>query len=107
MTITTQTLVELAKVLGACGTIFGIVYGVIKWFQKQQKQSDDIKQLEEHHIEDMREVQDELCVLNYAVLAALDALNQKGYDGAVTEAHTKIEKHLNQKAHNQRGGKNG
>ena len=35
MTITAETIVELAKVLGACGTIFGLLVAFIKWLQKQ------------------------------------------------------------------------
>jgi hypothetical protein len=46
-------------------------------------------------------VQEELCVVNYAVLAALDALKQQGYNGRVTEASDKLEKHINRKAHGQ------
>jgi predicted negative regulator of RcsB-dependent stress response len=61
--------------------------------------SKDIKDLRNNHDEDLKDIQEELCVLNYAVLAALDALKQQGYNGGVTDARDKLEKHINNKAH--------
>lgn len=103
-------IIDFAKVLGALGTICAIVFGVFKWFQKQEKQTVDIKELKALHIKDIKEtrekeskdlqdVKDELCVLSYAMLAALDGLRQQGCNGEVTKAHDKLEKHLNQRAH--------
>lgn len=103
MLITTQTIITTAGVLSALGVIFGVIIAIIKWFNKQEKQSADIKNLEEHHDEDLKAVQKELCVLNYALLASLDALIKQGYDGAVVDAHKKIRNHLNEKAHGKDG----
>lgn len=102
MIITTEMIIDAAKIIGALGTIGGIIYAVVKWFQKQEKQSVDIKELHKQHTEDMKNIQEELCVVNYAVLAALDALKQQGYNGGVTEARDKLEKHLNKQAHGQK-----
>lgn len=102
MTITMEMIIEAAKVLGALGTIGGVIYGVIKWFQKQEKQSVDIKKLHKIHSDDMKTVQDELCILSYAVLATLDGLKQLGANGNVTKAHDMLEKHLNKQAHGQK-----
>lgn len=99
--ITADYIIELSKVIGALGVIFGVVIAFVKWLSKQEKQSADIDVLSEHHEKDLRDVQDELCILNYAVLAALDALKQQGYNGGVTEARDKLEKHINKKAHKQ------
>lgn len=93
------TVIEISKLIGALGIIFGVVIGVIKWFAKQEKQSKDIDELKKSHDEDLKNVQEELCVVNYAVLASLDALMQRGYGGNVSEAHTKLQKHINNKAH--------
>ena len=71
--------------------------------RRWEKQSEDIKELKEHHNDDLKNVQEELCVVNYAVLASLDALIQNGYNGKVTEAHDKLQKHINKKAHGQEG----
>lgn len=99
MTIDTSFIIEASKVIGALGVIAGVVIAFVKWILKQDKQSTDIEELNEQHNKDLRDVQDELCILNYAVLAALDALKQQGYNGGVTEARDKLETHINQKAH--------
>lgn len=104
MTITIETILTIAKVIGALGVIAGVVIAVIRWLAKQEKQSVDIQELKEHHDTDLKTVQEELCVVNYAVLASLDALIQSGFNGKVAEAHDKMQKHLNQKAHGQDGG---
>ena len=51
--------------------------------------------------EDIKAMEDELCLLTYAVLACLKGLKEQGCNGPVTEAIGKIEKHINQKAHGQ------
>lgn len=101
MTIDTSFIIESSKVIGAIGIIVGVVFAFVKWVLKQDKQSIDIKELNEQHTEDIKAVQEELCVVNYAVLAALDALKQQGYNGGVTEARERLEKHINRKAHGQ------
>lgn len=104
MTITVESVIELSKLIGALGVILGVVFAFVKWLSRQEKQTEDIKELKEHHDEDLKTVQEELCVVNYAVLASLDALIQSGYNGKVTEAHDKLQKHINKKAHGQDGG---
>ena len=99
MTINTEIIIEIGKIIGAVGVIAGVVFAFVKWILKQDKQSKDIKDLRENHDEDLKDIQEELCVLNYAVLAALDALKQQGYNGGVTDARDKLEKHINNKAH--------
>lgn len=111
MQITVDTIIKAAAVLGAVGAIWAVAYRVIKWFQKQEKQSNDIetlrilhisdtKELKDKESEDMQLVKDELCLLSYAMLAALDGLKQQGCNGEVTKAHNMLEKHLNKQAHN-------
>ena len=56
MVITTQTIITTAGVLSALGVIFGVIVSVVKWFNKQEKQSTDIKQLEETHKQDMKDL---------------------------------------------------
>ena len=99
MTINTDVIIEIGKILGAVGVIAGVVFAFVKWILKQDKQSKDIKDLRNNHDVDLKDIQEELCVLNYAVLAALDALKQQGYNGGVTDARDKLEKHINNKAH--------
>lgn len=90
MYINSNTIIAIAAVLGALITIGTVGYKVIRWFQAQKQQTVDIE-----------DIQDELCLLTYAVLACLKGLKEKGCNGPVTEAIGKIEKHINQKAHGQ------
>ena len=68
---------------------------------KQNKNPKKIEDLQTQHNKDIKELKDELCVLSYAMLAALDGLMQLKCNGNVTKAHDRLEKHLNQQAHDQ------
>lgn len=94
-------IIKIATLIGAVGAIVGAVVAVVVWFQKQNKQTADIAELRNQHSEDIKTIRDELCVISYAMLAALDGLKQQGCNGAVTRAHSKLEKHLNKQAHGQ------
>ena len=56
---------------------------------RRQKEQDKI----------IQNIQSEQAILTYGVLACLKGLKEQGCDGPVTEAIQKIEKHLNEKAH--------
>ncbi len=99
MYITVDIIIKAAALLGAIGGIWAAAYKIIKWLQKQEHQSADIEQLKTEHSADIKAIEDELCLLTYGLLAALDGLKQLGANGAVTEIHDKIEKHLNKQAH--------
>ncbi len=107
-----NTLIILGSVVTAILTIGGVAVAIIKWVLNQNKQSEDIDALKKKHDEDMaatkeqekadvQAIKDELCVLSYAMLAALDGLKQLHCNGEVTKAHDRLEKHLNQTAHGQ------
>ncbi len=105
--------IKLSAFAAAILALWGIIYAVIKWFQKQNQQTKDIESLKALHIADMKEarekeaadmqaIKDELCVLSYAMLASLDGLQQLHCNGNVTKAHNMLEKHINQQAHGQK-----
>lgn len=82
----------------------------VRWFDKQEKQSTDIEALKQKHEDDMEAlkqalakdmhgINEEQTLLTYGVLACLKGLKEQGCNGPVTEAINKIEKYLNQKAH--------
>lgn len=77
-----------AEIFGAGAVVFGAVFALYRWVLKQNKQDVEIKALKE-----------EQTVICYGVLAALKGLSEQGCNGPVTEAITKIEKHLNIQAH--------
>ncbi len=101
MYIDGDTIIRAAAILGALIALGTAAYAVIKWFQKQEKQTVDIEELRKKEEKDLKELRDEQCLISYAMLACLDGLKQLNCNGAVTEAHNKLEKHLNQKAHRQ------
>lgn len=101
MYIDSATITTIAGVMSALIAIGAAAYKVIKWFQAQEKQTKDIEKLREQEKKDIENMQDELCLLTYAVLACLKGLKEQGCNGPVTEAIGKVEKHINQKAHGQ------
>lgn len=101
MYVNADTIVNAAAILTALIAIGTAAYAVIKWIQKQERQSEDIEALRKKQADDIKSMQNELCLISYAMLACLDGLKQQGCNGAVTAAHDKLEKHLNQRAHSQ------
>ncbi len=108
----TNTIILIGSMVGAILTIGGVAVAVVKWVLNQNKQSTDIQELRELHkkdieatkkkeSEDIQAIKDELCVISYAMLASLDGLMQLHCNGNVTQAHDRLEKHLNQQAHGQ------
>ena len=99
ITITGQGIITAAAVVGAVVALVAYFLKVVRWVGNQDKQSEDIKALEQHHEDDMKSIREEQTLLVYGVLACLKGLSEQGCDGPVTEAISKIEKHLNEKAH--------
>ena len=78
----------LAATITALGVVFGAVFGIYRWFLKQEKQDKDIKSIKE-----------EQSVLVHGVLACLQGLREQGCNGPVTAAIEQIENHINKQAH--------
>lgn len=88
MTITAETIITSASVITALVVIFGAVFTVYRWYQKQEKQDGDI-----------RDIKEEQLILTIGVLACLKGLAEQGCDGPVTDAISRLETHLNTQAH--------
>ena len=99
ITLTWQSIITAGAVVGAIIAIVSYFSKVVRWVDKQGKQDKDIKELRSHHEEDMASIKEEQTLLVYGVLACLKGLSEQGCNGPVTEAISKFEKHLNQKAH--------
>jgi len=97
--ITVQGIITAAAFVAALITLGGYFFRARDWVKKQDGQDKQIKALEKHHDDDIAEVKGELQLLTYGILACLKGLKEQGCNGPVTEAITKIEKHLNEKAH--------
>lgn len=97
--LTWQTIITAASVLGAAGVLIGALVKIVRWMDRQKQQDGDIKALRDTHNADMDAMKQEQTLLVYGILACLKGLKEQGCNGPVTEAINKIEKHLNQKAH--------
>jgi hypothetical protein len=86
--ITGQTVVAFAGALGALIVLVGYLKKAFGWFEKQDKQTDDIK-----------EIKAELAVICPALSACLDGLIQLGANHAVPVAKEKLDAHINKEAH--------
>ena len=90
VTVSWQTIITAAAVVGAVVTIMKYYNKGYDLVRHQQEQDKFIK-----------ETQEELTLLTYGVLACLKGLHEQGANGPVTDAITKIEAHINERAHSQ------
>ena len=88
MFIDADFIIRLSAVLGALGAIGTMFYKSFHWMEQQK--------LQEAEIENIKKEQ---CIMCYGLLATLDGLKQLGANGNVSDAYQKLEKHLNQTAH--------
>lgn len=99
ITLSWQTLITASAVLAAIIALVGFFAKGVRWVDKQRQQDGDIKALRATHVADMDSIKQEQTLIVYGLLACLKGLKEQGCNGPVTEAINRIEKHLNQKAH--------
>lgn len=88
VTISTDGIIKLAALLAAVGAIGGLVVWCIKFVDRQKKQD-----------QELAAIRHEQTLICYGVLACLKGLKEQGCNGPVTAALDKMEKYLNQAAH--------
>ena len=88
VTLTWQTIITIAAVITATTTVFGKYNKMYDFVRRQEEQDKQIKA-----------IQEEQTILVEGILACLKGLQEQGANGPVTEAITKIEKHLIDKSH--------
>lgn len=99
MYVDAQTIITLGSIITAIGVLFGVVFKVHKWFLKQEKQNKEIKELHDLHAQDMKCVNEENALICFALSACLDGLQQLGANHSVPVAKEKLDKYLNNRAH--------
>ena len=99
ITLTWQTVITAFAVLSAIAGMVALFAKGVRWVDRQKQQDADIKALRATHNTDMDSMKQEQTLIVYGLLACLKGLKEQGCNGPVTEAIQKIEKHLNQKAH--------
>lgn len=97
--LTWQTVITIGSVLTVVFSLVTIFAKVVRWMDRQKAQDGEIKALRETHVSDMGDMKAEQTLIVYGLLACLKGLKEQGCNGPVTEAISKIEKHLNQNAH--------
>lgn len=90
MYVDINTIIIAASLLSAMVVIFTAIFSVYRWYLRQNQQDKEIEN-----------VKAEQCLLTYGILACLKGLQEQGCNGPVTEAISKIEKHINKQAHDQ------
>lgn len=99
ITLTWQAVITTASAIGAIVAIVAFFAKIVRWVDKQSQQDEEIQKLKQHHEDDIKSLKEEQTLLVYGVLACLKGLQERGCNGLVTEAISKYEKYLNQKAH--------
>lgn len=102
--LTAQNIVLAGGVVGAITAMTTLLVKVVRWVDRQKKQDQELAALKQKHEADNKAIEEELTLLTYGILACLKGLKEQGCNGPVTKAIDKIEKHLNNKAHHQKGG---
>lgn len=88
VTLTWQTVVTTATVVGAGVALVTYFVKVIRWVDKQKKQDSDIVT-----------IKSEQTLIIHGLLACLKGLKEQGCNGPVTEAIDNIENYINKEAH--------
>lgn len=108
--VTLQSVILAASFIAAVVAIAAHFAKIVRWVDKHAQQDleiqalrswaqSEINQLKAHHEQDIKDLKEEQTLNVYGILACLKGLQEKGCNGPVTEAINKIEKYLNQKAH--------
>ena len=88
VTISADTVIRAASLLAALGALGGAVVWCIRFVERQNHQDREITAI--------RREQTLIC---YGIMACLKGLKEQGCNGPVSAALDKMEKHLNQAAH--------
>ena len=99
MYITWNTIITAGAVVSAVGLLLGLVLKVHKWYLAVCELKNEITELRKHHDSDIHSVKEENCLICYALSACLDGLQQLGANHTVPLAKEKLDRFLNQQAH--------
>lgn len=99
MYIDWQTIITAGAVVSALSLFVGILLKWHKRYLRQEKQGEEIISLKELHEADVHKIKEENCLICFALSACLDGLQQLGANHTVPIAKDKLDKYLNQQAH--------
>lgn len=90
MSVDAEDIITFAGVLAGICSIFGAVFAAYRWYLRQNRDTAEIKRLKREN-----------SMICYALSACLDGLIQLGANHSVPIAKEKLDKYLNQSAHDQ------
>lgn len=90
ITLTWQSVVTAAAIIGALVAVVSYLKKLFGWFARQEQQDKEIKS-----------IKSELGLIVYSMRACLDGLEQLGANHTVPDAKSKLDKYINQRAHDQ------
>lgn len=99
MYVNAQTVLTIGSIAATIGALFGLIFKVHKWYLKQEQQIVEVSNLRKQHNQDMKRINDENALICYSLFACLDGLQQLGANHTVPVAKDKLDKYLNQRAH--------
>ena len=99
MYITWSTIITAASFVTALGVLIGLILKVHKWYLEMNELREEIKKIKAHHKEDVQRINEENKLVCFALSAALDGLIQLGANHNVPIAKEKLDKYLNNQAH--------
>ncbi len=111
MYVNWQTLITIGGGVSAISLLIGFIikaHNLILWVKENKKEIEKVRaeseerysKLQKHHDDDMRRINDENCLVCFALSACLDGLQQLGAkNNEVPEAKKRLDKYLNQQAH--------
>ena len=88
MYIDADMIIKAASLLGALGALGGAIIALYRQFERNKKQDEVIK-----------EIQEEQTLICYGLRGALEGLIEKGCNGPCKDALQLLNKHLNKSAH--------
>lgn len=90
ITISVETILSVASVITAVITIGGVIFAIYRWYLRQNRDTEEIKKLKHEN-----------AIICYALSACLDGLIQLGANHDVPRVKDKLDKYINQTAHDQ------
>ena len=94
-------IVKAAELIGAASVILGVIIGSYRLYAKLLDRIDTLERRLDEQQKELDKMKKEDTLVIYALRACLDGLRQKGCNGRVTEAISRLDKHINKAAHDQ------
>jgi len=94
-------IIKLAEIIGACSVVLGVIIGGYKIYDKLIDKLTELERRVANLERENKSIKKENTLVIYALGACLDGLHQQGCNGKVTKAIEKIEKYINNAAHDQ------